>query len=118
MRHREYVAEREARDPDYRAARQALQPVLQVRQALIGARLQAGLTQRELAERVGTTQSVIARMESGTVLPSLTTVQRLAAALGVEFVIGPDTLLGLLDAEARARRADEVASATGDGRLA
>lgn len=43
-----------------------------------------GLSQRELAELVGTTQSAIARLEGGHVSPSLTTLDRIADALGVE----------------------------------
>lgn len=43
-----------------------------------------GLSQRELAEQVGTTQSAIARLEGGNVSPSLATLDRIADALGVE----------------------------------
>jgi transcriptional regulator with XRE-family HTH domain len=48
------------------------------------ARSAAGLTQTEVAERIGTTQSAIARLESsrGKHLPSLATLQRYAQALG------------------------------------
>jgi len=51
---------------------------------LLKARAEAGLTQAELAVRIGTTQSAIARLESsaGKHLPSLTTLQRYARALG------------------------------------
>lgn len=41
-----------------------------------------GLSQRQLAERVGTTQSVIARLEAGGTKPSLSTLERVASALG------------------------------------
>jgi predicted transcriptional regulator len=43
-----------------------------------------GLSQRELAERVGTTQSAIARLEAGSVSPSLPTLDKIAHALGAE----------------------------------
>ena len=46
-----------------------------------------GLSQRELAERLGTTQSAIARLEAGNVSPSLPTLDKVAEALGVELVI-------------------------------
>jgi ribosome-binding protein aMBF1 (putative translation factor) len=46
-----------------------------------------GLSQRELAERLGTTQSAIARLEAGNVSPSLATLDRVADALGVELVV-------------------------------
>lgn len=43
-----------------------------------------GLSQRELAERVGTTQSAIARLEGGNISPSLPTLDKIAKALGAE----------------------------------
>lgn len=46
------------------------------------ARLESGLTQTQLAERVGTTQSVIARWERDAVEPRLSTLDRIAQAVG------------------------------------
>lgn len=46
-----------------------------------------GLSQRELADRLGTTQSAIARLEAGNVSPSLPTLDKIAAALEVELVV-------------------------------
>ena len=46
------------------------------------ARLGVGLTQAQLAERIGTTQSAISRLESGRILPSLATLERVAKACG------------------------------------
>jgi len=54
---------------------------------LTAARTQAGLTQSEVAQRMGTTQSVIARLESGKRAPSLRTVQRFAQAVGARAVV-------------------------------
>lgn len=51
-------------------------------------RTQAGLTQTELAERMGTTQSAIARMEGGGARPNLETLEKLASAVGAELVVG------------------------------
>lgn len=51
-------------------------------------RSEAGLTQAELAARMGTTQSAIARMEGGGARPTLETLERLAAAIGAELVVG------------------------------
>jgi transcriptional regulator with XRE-family HTH domain len=48
------------------------------------ARLRAGLTQRELARRARTAQSVVARIESATTSPSWRTAQRLLRAAGFE----------------------------------
>jgi transcriptional regulator with XRE-family HTH domain len=51
-------------------------------------RTKAGLTQAELAGRMGTTQSAIARMEGGGARPTLETLEKLAAAVGGELVVG------------------------------
>jgi transcriptional regulator with XRE-family HTH domain len=51
-------------------------------------RIEAGLTQAELAQRMGTTQSAIARMEGGGARPTLETLEKLAAAVGGELVVG------------------------------
>ncbi len=51
------------------------------------ARLVAGLTQRALAERAGTAQSVIARIETGVTSPSWDTLERLVAATGHSLVV-------------------------------
>jgi transcriptional regulator with XRE-family HTH domain len=48
------------------------------------ARQRAGLTQAELAERAGTTQSAIARLESNQASPTFATIKRIAAAAGCE----------------------------------
>jgi transcriptional regulator with XRE-family HTH domain len=53
-----------------------------IARALIEARTRAGLTQADVAQRMGTTQSAVARMESGRALPSLRTVERFAQAVG------------------------------------
>jgi DNA-binding XRE family transcriptional regulator len=67
----------------YESAGRAIRLALEIR-ALREAK---GLSQRELAERVGTTQSAIARLEAGRVSPSLPTLDRVAAALGAEVTI-------------------------------
>ncbi|TAK34538.1 MAG: helix-turn-helix domain-containing protein [Chloroflexota bacterium] len=82
-----HIAEMEATDPAFREARDRLRPLFEFRQSLIGARLAAGLTQKQLAERIGTTQPAIARLERGERWPSVETLYRLAKALGVAFVI-------------------------------
>lgn len=56
--------------------------------AMIRARTEASLTQAEVAERIGTTQSAIARLEAGKVSPSIATLQRYAAATGRQLRIG------------------------------
>lgn len=51
-------------------------------------RTEAGLTQAELAARMGTTQSAIGCMEGGGTRPTLDTLERLAIAVGQEVVVG------------------------------
>jgi transcriptional regulator with XRE-family HTH domain len=79
-------------DPQYRAEYEALESEFSLSSALIKARTDAGLTQEELAQRMNTTQSVIARLESGRVKPSSTTLQRFARATGmrVKITFEPD----------------------------
>ena len=54
---------------------------------LIAARTQAGLTQGDVAARMGTTQSAVARIESSRGTPSMRTVQRFANAVGARAVV-------------------------------
>lgn len=55
---------------------------------MIRARMNAHLSQSELAVKIGTTQSAIARLESGRVSPSLATLRRYAAATGRQLKVG------------------------------
>ncbi len=68
-------------DPEYKKAYAELEEEFLIAKALIKARKSAKLTQKQVAERMGTTQSVVARMESGKPLPSLKSVARYAAAV-------------------------------------
>jgi len=76
-----------SRGPRYRKAFDALEDEFVIAQAMIEARQRAGLTQDELAKRIKTTQSVIARLESGRSLPSGRTLQRYARATGSRLAI-------------------------------
>ena len=75
------------KDPEYEQAYDALAEEFTLAAALIEARAHAGLTQQQLAERMHTTQAVIARLESGRVKPSTRTLERLAAATGMRLRI-------------------------------
>ena len=50
-------------------------------------RVRRGLTQRELASRMGTSQAAIARLEAGGVGATLTTLQKVATALNLEVAV-------------------------------
>lgn len=55
---------------------------------VIARRIQYGLTQGQLAERMGTSVSAISRVENGTHRPSVETLERLALAFGERLVLG------------------------------
>ncbi|WP_306752971.1 helix-turn-helix domain-containing protein [Paracoccus actinidiae] len=57
-------------------------------EAMITARREAKLTQAELAEKIGTTQSAIDRLEGGRVSPSISTLRRYAEATGHQLQVG------------------------------
>lgn len=68
------------KDPKYAAEYAALEAEFTLASALIEARGSADMTQGEVAEAMGTTQAVVARLESGRVLPSTRTLERFAKA--------------------------------------
>lgn len=74
------TAERSEFDASYAARKLALKVGEQVRDA----RETAGLSQRGLASRMGTSQAAIARLEAGGVAATLTTLQKVATALRLE----------------------------------
>jgi DNA-binding XRE family transcriptional regulator len=74
-------------DADTRAEYEALETEFAIARELIAARARAGLSQAQLAERMGTSQSTIARLESGRTLPSLRTLDRYARATGSRAVV-------------------------------
>lgn len=74
-------------DADYRAEFAATEREFSLADAVIRARASANLTQAQLADRMHTTQAVIARLESGRVKPSTRTLERLADATGLRLRI-------------------------------
>ena len=75
------------KNPKYRKSYDALHDEFALARAVIEARKAAGLTQLELAQKMGTTQPVVARLEAGNARPSLRTLERLAEATGSKLVI-------------------------------
>lgn len=69
-------------NPKVRAEYGALAPEFEISAELVKARRRAGLSQAQLASRMGTSQSTIARLESGQTLPSTKTLLRFAKATG------------------------------------
>ncbi len=73
--------------PAVKAEYDALADEFEMAHELVAARARAGLTQADVAARMGTTQSVIARLEGGKRQPSMRTVQRYAQAIGCRAVV-------------------------------
>lgn len=67
-------------DKEVRQAYEGLADEYAIAREVIAARNRAGLTQAQLAERMNTSQSYIARLESGKVLPTLKTMRKVAEA--------------------------------------
>ena len=70
------------KEPRYRKAYDDLEDEFRLASIMIEARARAGLTQEQLAARLKTKQTVIARLESGRVKPSTRTLERIARATG------------------------------------
>lgn len=68
------------KDPAFRKAYEDLAPEFELAQALVRARTRAGLSQAEVARRMGTTQSAVARLESGHRSPTTRTLHLYAKA--------------------------------------
>lgn len=81
------------KDPEFRAEYDALEEEFALAAALIRARGEAHMTQEQVAEAMGTTQAVVARLESGRAMPSTRTLQRFAKATNsrLRIVFEPET---------------------------
>ncbi len=82
------------KDPAYRKEYDALEDEFTLMAEVAKARVRAGLSQAELAKRMKTTQSTIARLESGRVRPSTRTLTRFAKATGHRLRISFEPLRG------------------------
>lgn len=92
------------KDPAFKAAYDSLEEEFALAQALIRARAEADMTQEQVAKEMGTTQAVVARLESGRSMPSTRTLQRYAKATGTRLRISFEPGKGEA-AKPRARRA-------------
>lgn len=75
------------KDPEFKAEWDALDPEFSVIEAMLKARKESGLTQKQLSERTGIAQTDISKLERGNANPSLRTLQRLAAGMGMKVKI-------------------------------
>lgn len=74
-------------NPEFREEYKKADAEFRLIETLVHARTKAKLSQAELAKRIGTTQSAIARLEGGGVSPSLSTLRRYAEATGARLEI-------------------------------
>ena len=85
--HKKFLARAQKRD-GFAEAYEALELEYQLANQMLDARARAGLTQEAVAERMGTTRSVISRLESaGKHAPSLATLKRYAKAVGCDLQV-------------------------------
>ncbi|MCD8014774.1 MAG: helix-turn-helix domain-containing protein [Lachnospiraceae bacterium] len=71
-------------DPEVRKEYEALAPEYDIIQAMIDARKEKHMTQKDLSEKTGITQADISRIENGTRNPSLEMLKRLAKGMGMQ----------------------------------
>lgn len=76
------------KDKAYKKSFEDLDFEFSVIRMIVDARLKKGMSQKELARKIGTKQSSIARFESGNYNPTLAFVQKLASALGTKIKVG------------------------------
>lgn len=74
-------------NPEFAAEYNALKEEFALAEAIIRARMAAGMTQQDVARAMQTTQSSIARLESGKIMPGVKTLQKLAQATGTRLCI-------------------------------
>jgi transcriptional regulator with XRE-family HTH domain len=77
------LKQRWLKEPGFKEGYDALAPEFAVASMLIEARTRAKLSQAQLAKKMGTSQSTIARLESGAAKPSFSTLERFAEATGM-----------------------------------
>ena len=75
------------KDPEISKYYQEMEPEFEIARQFIKARLKAKMTQGEVAKKMNTTQSVIARLESGKSVPTIKTIDRYAKAIGMRFKV-------------------------------
>ena len=74
-------------DPKFKKEYDALEPEYQIIRAIVQARKEAVITQKDLSDKTGITQGDISKLENGTSNPSLKTLQRIAEGLGKTLII-------------------------------
>ena len=81
------LLQEQLKDPDFKKEWDDIQPEMDVIRAMIDARIEQNLTQKELAARTGIGQADISKLENGTRNPSLKLLKKLASGLGMQLKI-------------------------------
>ena len=81
------LLQEQLKDPDFKKEWDDIQPEMDVIRAMIDARIEQNLTQKELAARTGIDQADISKLENGTRNPSLKLLKKLASGLGMQLKI-------------------------------
>ena len=81
------LLQEQLKDPDFKKEWDDIQPEMDVIRAMIDARIEQNLTQKELAARTGIDQTDISKLENGTRNPSLKLLKKLASGLGMQLKI-------------------------------
>jgi len=79
-------------DPDFREYFEELRPAHDITLAMVDARHELNLTQKELSERTGIAQAEISKLEQGESNPTIRTLQRLAKGMGKRLQISFEDL--------------------------
>lgn len=75
------------KDPEVKKGYDALELEFSIVEQVIQKRLDRGLSQKQLAEKIGTKQSAISRLEGGNIRPSIAFLEKVAKALGSKLQI-------------------------------
>jgi transcriptional regulator with XRE-family HTH domain len=108
MKLSEFIDQEVLSDPEWRAAYEESELRRESARMLAKARREQGISQAQLAERCGTDQAVISRIERGVVSPSLDTLWRVAAGLGMRPVLSFKAMTGPTAFRISSPRADRA----------
>jgi len=73
--------------PGVRKAYEEMQPEMKIIRALIISRNKKGMSQRKLAQKIGVTQSALARFEAGNINPTLSFIKKVTSGLGLKLIV-------------------------------
>ena len=85
--------EEQLKDEEFKKEWEDLQPEYSIIDSLIKARLEQGITQKQLSEMTGIQQSNISRLESGNYNPTINFLKRIAKALGKNYMLNLSKML-------------------------